>query len=45
MRHFLKIGVTAFRHEVFGSPLWVQETCQTVEDYLKERGNPLGAEL
>ncbi|OGP55914.1 MAG: hypothetical protein A2Y65_04560 [Deltaproteobacteria bacterium RBG_13_52_11] len=38
--HFLKIGVTAFKHEVFGFPMWVQETYQTFEDYLKERGKP-----
>jgi hypothetical protein len=41
MRHFLKIEVTAFKHEVFGSPMWVQEIYQTFEDYLKERGKPL----
>lgn len=43
--HFLKIGVTAFKHEVFGSPMWVQETYQTFEDYLKERGKPLAHEM
>ncbi|UCC66543.1 MAG: cobalamin-dependent protein [Deltaproteobacteria bacterium] len=44
-RHFLKIGVTAFKHEVFGSPMWVQETYQTFEEYLKERGRPLASGL
>jgi hypothetical protein len=41
MWHFLKIGITAFKHEVFGFPMWVQETYQTFEDYRKERGKPL----
>jgi hypothetical protein len=40
MWHFLKIEVTAFKHEVFGSPMWVQKTYRTFEDYLKERGKP-----
>ncbi|MCJ7663190.1 MAG: hypothetical protein MUO24_03005 [Desulfobacterales bacterium] len=40
MWHFLKIGVTAFTHEVFGFPRWMQETYQTLEDYLKGRGKP-----
>jgi len=40
-RHFLKIGITAFKHEVFGLPMWQQETYQKFEDYLKERGYPL----
>lgn len=37
-RHFLKIGITAFKHEVFGLPMWQQETYQKFEDYIKERG-------
>ncbi len=36
-KHFLKIGITAFKHEVFGLPMWQQETYQKFEDYLKER--------
>jgi radical SAM superfamily enzyme YgiQ (UPF0313 family) len=36
-KHFLRIGVTAFKHEVFGLPMWQQETYQAFEDYLKER--------
>lgn len=40
-KHFLGIGVTAFKHEVFGSPMWQQETFQEFEDYIKERGYPL----
>lgn len=40
-RHFLKIGITAFKHEVFGIPMWQQETYQKFEDYIKERGYPL----
>lgn len=40
-RHFLKIGITAFKHEVFGAPMWQQETYQKFEDYIKERGYPL----
>jgi radical SAM superfamily enzyme YgiQ (UPF0313 family) len=40
-RHFLKIGITAFKHEVFGMPMWQQENYQKFEDYLKERGYPL----
>ena len=43
--HFLRIGVTAFEHEVFGSPMWVQENYQTFDDYLKERGRPLAPRL
>ncbi len=37
-KHFLGIGLTAFKHEVFGSPMWQQETFQEFEDYMKERG-------
>jgi hypothetical protein len=40
-KHFLGIGITAFKHEVFGSPMWQQETFQEFEDYIKERGVPL----
>ncbi len=40
-KHFLKIGITAFKHEVFGMPMWQQENYQKFEDYLKERGMPL----
>ena len=40
-KHFLGIGVTAFKHEVFGSAMWQQETYQQFEDYIKERGVPL----
>jgi anaerobic magnesium-protoporphyrin IX monomethyl ester cyclase len=40
-KHFLNIGITAFKHEVFGSPMWQQETFQEFEDYIKERGYPL----
>jgi radical SAM superfamily enzyme YgiQ (UPF0313 family) len=40
-KHFLRIGVTAFLHEVFGMPMWQQDNYQTFEDYLKERGRPL----
>jgi anaerobic magnesium-protoporphyrin IX monomethyl ester cyclase len=36
-KHFLKIGITAFNHEVFGAPMWQQETYQKFEDYIKER--------
>jgi radical SAM superfamily enzyme YgiQ (UPF0313 family) len=38
-RHFFNIAWTAFKHEVFGSPMWVQDTYQAFEDYLKERGS------
>jgi len=41
MWHFINIGVTAFKHEVFGSRTWVRETYQSVEDYRKGRGKPL----
>ena len=37
-KHFLKIGITAFKHEVFGAPMWQQETYQKFEDYIKEKG-------
>ena len=40
-KHFLKIGITAFKHEVFGFPMWQQETYQKFEDYIKERGYPI----
>jgi radical SAM superfamily enzyme YgiQ (UPF0313 family) len=40
-RHFLNIGITAFKHEVFGSAMWQQETYQQFEDYIKERGYSL----
>jgi radical SAM superfamily enzyme YgiQ (UPF0313 family) len=40
-KHFLKIGITAFKHEVFGMPMWQQENYQKFEDYLKERGYPI----
>jgi anaerobic magnesium-protoporphyrin IX monomethyl ester cyclase len=40
-KHFLKIGITAFNHEVFGAPMWQQETYQKYEDYIKERKYPL----
>lgn len=36
-KHFLKIGITAFKHEVFGAPMWQQENYQKFEDYQKER--------
>ena len=39
-RHFLNIGIAAFRHEVFGAPMWQQETYQKFEDYIKERCCP-----
>jgi len=41
-RHFLRIGITAFKHEVFGMPMWQQENYQKFEDYLKVRGYPVG---
>lgn len=40
-KHFLRVGVTAFKHEVFGFPMWQQENYQKFEDYIKERGRPL----
>ncbi len=40
-KHFLKIGITAFKHEVFGLPMWRQENYQEFRDYIKERGVPL----
>ena len=39
-RHFLNIGIAAFKHEVFGAPMWQQETYQTFADYIKERDYP-----
>jgi anaerobic magnesium-protoporphyrin IX monomethyl ester cyclase len=44
-KHFLKIGITAFKHEVFGLPMWQQDTYQKFEDYIKERGYPPRGDL
>jgi anaerobic magnesium-protoporphyrin IX monomethyl ester cyclase len=40
-RYFMKYGFEVMQHEVFGKPLWVQDTYQTFEGYLRERGRPI----